>query len=76
MVAGSPAVASAGAAARLHSEFVDGAVDETVLRTSPLRRLIAESWQRSRARGVNPDGEAPSGPGRSTRSAPATRSPA
>lgn len=61
MVAGSRAVASAGAAARLHSMFVDGAVDEAALRTSQLRRLIAESWQRSRAGGVNPDGEAPSG---------------
>ncbi len=63
MVSGSKAVASAGAAARLHSKFVDGAVDEAALRASKLRHLIAESWQRSRALGVNPDGEAPSGDG-------------
>ncbi|KXP00147.1 GAF domain-containing protein [Tsukamurella pseudospumae] len=61
MVAGSRAVASVGAAARLHSKFVDGAVDDAALRASHLRRLIAESWQRSRAGGVNPDGGAPSG---------------
>ncbi|BDD84653.1 transcriptional regulator [Tsukamurella pulmonis] len=63
MVTGSRAVASAGAAARLHSMFVDGAVDDAALRASQLRHLIAESWQRSRAVGVNPDGEAPSGDG-------------
>lgn len=63
MVTGSRAVASAGAAARLHSKFVDGAVDEAALRASQLRHLIAESWQRSRDLGVNPDGEAPSGDG-------------
>ncbi|KXP10414.1 GAF domain-containing protein [Tsukamurella pseudospumae] len=61
MVAGSRAVASVGAVARLHSMFVDGAVDDAALRASHLRRLIAESWQRSRAGGVNPDGGAPSG---------------
>ncbi|WP_081586056.1 GAF domain-containing protein [Tsukamurella sp. 1534] len=61
MVAGSLAATSASAAARLHSKFVDGAVDDSALRRSQLRGLIADSWQRSRALGVNPDGEAPSG---------------
>ncbi|ADG80627.1 GAF domain-containing protein [Tsukamurella paurometabola] len=62
MVAGTrPATRTS--AARLHRMFVDGAVDESVLRGTALRRLIAESWQRSKAVGVNPDGEAPSGGG-------------
>lgn len=63
MVTGPRAVASAGAAARLHRMFVDGAVDGAALRASQLRHVIAESWQRSRDLGVNSDGEAPSGDG-------------
>ncbi|GAB3130708.1 GAF domain-containing protein [Tsukamurella serpentis] len=56
-------MSGASTLAALHRDFVDGTVDDAALRTSKLRRLIAESWQRSRAVGVDPDGEAPSGRG-------------
>jgi transcriptional regulator of acetoin/glycerol metabolism len=39
----------------VHELFVAGAVDASYLDTSPLRRVVAESWQRSLATGVDPD---------------------
>lgn len=39
----------------VHELFVAGDVDATYLNTTPLRRVVAESWQRSLARGVDPD---------------------
>ena len=39
----------------VHELFVAGEVDATYLDSSPLRRVVAESWQRSLARGVDPD---------------------
>ncbi|MFC7754874.1 helix-turn-helix domain-containing protein [Tsukamurella soli] len=44
---------------KLHGLFVDGKIDAKSLHGSTLRGLIADSWQRSLATGVNPDGEAP-----------------
>ena len=52
-----------GAAARLpskalravHELFVAGEVDASFLDTTPLRRVVAESWRRSLAKGVDPD---------------------
>jgi hypothetical protein len=44
-----------------HELFVGGQVDASYLDSTPLRRIVAESWQRSLARGVDPDlGGAPS----------------
>lgn len=39
----------------VHELFVAGEVDASFLNTSPLRRVVAESWQRSLAVGVDPD---------------------
>jgi hypothetical protein len=39
----------------VHELFVAGEVDASYLDTSPLRRVVAESWQRSLAIGVDPD---------------------
>ncbi len=39
----------------VHELFVAGDVDATYLDSTPLRRVVAESWQRSLARGVDPD---------------------
>jgi hypothetical protein len=39
----------------VHELFVAGEVDATYLNSAPLRRMVAESWQRSLARGVDPD---------------------
>lgn len=45
----------------VHDMFVAGQVDASYLDSIPLRRIVAESWQRSLARGVDPDcGGAPS----------------
>lgn len=38
-----------------HELFVAGEIDASSLDTTPLRRVVAESWQRSLARGVDPD---------------------
>jgi hypothetical protein len=53
---------SGGAAARplatlraVHELFVAGQVDASYLASTPLRPLVAESWRRSLARGVDPD---------------------
>lgn len=43
----------------LHERFIAGEIDALSLRESALRRLVAESWQRSLETGVDPDGEAP-----------------
>ena len=48
-----PLASTAGA--RVHELFVAGEVDATYLDSTPLRRVVAESWQRSLARGVDPD---------------------
>lgn len=55
--------AGGGASARLspstlrtvHELFVAGEVDESYLDSTPLRRVVAESWRRSLATGVDPD---------------------
>src|SRR5882757_1184287 len=39
----------------VHELFVAGAVDASYLDSSPLRRVVAESWERSLATGVDPD---------------------
>ena len=39
----------------IHELFVAGQVDASYLDSTPLRRVVAESWQRSLARGVDPD---------------------
>ncbi|HYO04045.1 MAG TPA: transcriptional regulator [Mycobacterium sp.] len=39
----------------VHELFVAGDVDATYLDSIPLRRVVAESWQRSLDRGVDPD---------------------
>ncbi len=39
----------------VHELFVAGEMDASVLDSTPLRRVVAESWQRSLARGVDPD---------------------
>ena len=43
----------------LHELFVAGQVDASYLDTTPLRRVVAESWRRSLATGVDPDLGAP-----------------
>jgi hypothetical protein len=49
------APSSASDVRAVHELFVAGQVDATYLDTSPLRRVVAESWQRSLATGVDPD---------------------
>lgn len=45
-----------GSAVRaMHELFVAGEVDASYLHSSPLRKVVAESWQRSLAIGVDPD---------------------
>ncbi|MEU0498499.1 transcriptional regulator [Mycobacterium sp. NPDC006124] len=39
----------------VHELFVAGEVDGSYLATTPLRRVVVDSWQRSLARGVDPD---------------------
>ncbi|MDT5194384.1 MAG: hypothetical protein QOH20_1138, partial [Mycobacterium sp.] len=39
----------------VHELFVAGEVDASYLDSSPLRRVVAESWERSLATGVDPD---------------------
>ncbi|KAA0075625.1 transcriptional regulator [Mycolicibacterium sp. P9-64] len=39
----------------VHDLFVAGRVDASFLDNAPLRRVVAESWQRSLATGVDPD---------------------
>jgi transcriptional regulator of acetoin/glycerol metabolism len=39
----------------VHELFVAGEVDASYLDSTPLRRVVAESWQRSLAKGVDPD---------------------
>ena len=38
-----------------HELFIGGQIDADFLDTSPVRRMVAESWLRSRATGVDPD---------------------
>ncbi|TGD87256.1 GAF domain-containing protein [Mycolicibacterium sp. CH28] len=46
----------------VHELFVAGEVDASYLASSPLRPLVAKSWQRSLAKGVDPDGAAQPSP--------------
>jgi len=46
---------SAPALRELHELFVGGQVDSTYLDSTPVRRLVADSWRRSLATGVDPD---------------------
>ncbi|MDV3127470.1 GAF domain-containing protein [Mycobacterium sp. 21AC1] len=46
---------SSAAVRAAHDLFVEGQVDATYLHSTPLRRIVAESWQRSLATGVDPD---------------------
>ncbi|BDY30040.1 MULTISPECIES: GAF domain-containing protein [Mycolicibacterium] len=39
----------------VHDLFVEGQVDAAYLDSTPLRRIVVESWQRSLATGVDPD---------------------
>jgi hypothetical protein len=39
----------------VHELFVAGEMDASLLDSTPLRRVVAESWRRSLARGVDPD---------------------
>ena len=39
----------------VHSQFVSGEVDVAALESNAVRSVIAESWQRSLSRGVDPD---------------------
>ncbi|OMC00097.1 transcriptional regulator [Mycobacterium sp. NS-7484] len=39
----------------IHDLFIEGRVDADYLDSAPVRRIIAESWQRSLATGVDPD---------------------
>lgn len=46
----------------VHELFVAGEVDARYLESSPLRPIVAKSWQRSLAKGVDPDGAAQPSP--------------
>src|SRR4051812_7326432 len=46
---------SGGALRAIHELFVAGEVDASYLNSTTLRRVVAESWQRSLAKGVDPD---------------------
>jgi hypothetical protein len=50
-----PAPSSGSTVRAAHELFVAGAVDARYLEATPLRRVVAESWQRSMAGGVDPD---------------------
>src|SRR6478735_10787462 len=53
--------AAARALRDAHARFVTGEVDASALESSSIRSVVAKSWQRSRAKGVDPDiGAAPS----------------
>src|SRR5262249_10851273 len=45
----------AAALRALHERFVTGDVDAAYLNSTPLRSVVAQSWQRSLADGVDPD---------------------
>lgn len=61
---------SAPALRELHELFVGGQVGSTYLDSTPVRRLVADSWRRSLATGVDPDRG-----GGQTSSAPVTVEP-
>jgi hypothetical protein len=44
----------------VHDLFVAGQVDSSYLDSTAIRPMVAESWRRSLAKGVNPDGESAS----------------
>ena len=45
----------------VHEMFVAGQVDSSYLDSTAIRPVVAESWRRSLAKGVDPDGEGASG---------------
>ena len=47
--------AAARALRDVHERFVTGEVDASALESSSIRPVVAKSWQRSRAKGVDPD---------------------
>jgi len=47
--------AAARALRDVHERFVAGEVDVSALESSAIRPVVAKSWQRSRAKGVDPD---------------------
>ena len=47
--------AAARALRDVHERFVTGEVDVSALESSDIRPVVARSWQRSRAKGVDPD---------------------
>jgi hypothetical protein len=49
------ALPSASSVRAVHELFVAGEVDASYLDSSPLRRVVAESWERSLATGVDPN---------------------
>jgi hypothetical protein len=53
--AGASALVPSAKVRAVHELFVAGDVDATYLDSTPLRRVVAESWQRSLAKGVDPD---------------------
>ena len=46
---------ASGEVGAVHELFVAGEVDASYLDSTPLRRVVAKSWQRSLAEGVDPD---------------------
>jgi hypothetical protein len=52
---GAAALAPSAKVRAVHELFVAGEVDASYLNSTLLRRVVAESWQRSLARGVDPD---------------------
>jgi hypothetical protein len=55
MGGGAAALVPSAKVRAVHELFVAGQVDASYLDSSPLRRVVVESWQRSLARGVDPD---------------------
>lgn len=52
----------AASVAKVHDLFVAGEVETAYLESKGLRPVVARSWQRSLAKGVNPDSAAPPSP--------------
>jgi hypothetical protein len=55
MSGGAAALVPSATVRAMHELFVAGEVDASYLDSSSLRRVVVESWQRSLARGVDPD---------------------
>ncbi|MDT5073633.1 MAG: hypothetical protein QOH82_2953 [Mycobacterium sp.] len=54
-LSGAAALVPSAKVRAMHELFVAGEVDASYLDSSSLRRVVVESWQRSLARGVDPD---------------------